>query len=214
MTRRSRVARSPFSARLWVESGLEGSRFWSEAAGRPPPVYGERWADRDGRWIREWSPQRSKLAAALNLGWEEPLPREGECWLYLGAATGTTVSHVADLLGPSGALYAVEKSVRPFAGLLALSERWSNIRPVLRDVRTLPEEAVFIPLVDGLYVDVAQPDQVEIAVGAARRFLKEGGAFLLALKTASMGRELTAPEHLERAEARSNPSLRSKGPSA
>ena len=32
--------------------------------------------------------------------------------LYLGAASGTSVSHVSDIVGPQGAVYAVEFSHR------------------------------------------------------------------------------------------------------
>lgn len=196
------MAPDPRSPRLWVEERLgEGRRLWSESAGPPPPVYGERWIDRDGRWLRAWAPTRSKLSAALEVGWEGPLPSAGQRWLYLGAATGTTVSHVADLVGEGGAVYAVEKSARPFQKLLAFAERWPNVRPILADARTLEEEPLVAPLVDGLYADLPQPDQVEIVLRAARRFLKERGTLLFALKTASMGRERTAPMHLERAEA-------------
>ena len=203
MTTEQRIHPDPRSARLWVEERAgEERRLWSESVGSPPPVYGERWTDRGGHWLRAWVPTRSKLAAALEVGWEGPLPAEGQRWLYLGAATGTTSSHVADLLGPEGALYAVEKSPRPFQKLLRFAERWPNVRPILADVRSLDEEPFVVPLVDGLYADLPQPDQVELVLRAARRFLKEGGILLLALKTASMGRELSAPMHLERAEQR------------
>lgn len=189
----------PVSARLWIERTAAGSRIWTVAVGGLPPVYGERWIDRGGRWFRAWNPAHSKLSAAIDRGWEGPVPQEGERWLYLGAATGTTVSHVADLAGPSGVVYAVEKSVRPFQRLLALAGRWPNVRPLLTDARSLPVEPYFLPIVDGLYADLPQPDQVEIVLHVAQRFLNDGGALLMALKTSSMGRERSAPMHLEEA---------------
>ena len=148
--------------------------------------------------LRRWDPNRSKLGAAIAKGWTEPLPQRGERWLYLGAASGTTASHVADLVGVDGAVYAVEKSIRPFGRLLQLAERYPNIAPLLSDARRWEEYAGIVPPVDGLYVDIAQPDQVAIALDAARRFLKATGALLLVLKTSSMGREAGPRTHLDR----------------
>lgn len=47
-----------------------------------------------------WNPFRSKLAAAILGGIEKIHIRPGSKVLYLGAASGTTVSHVADIVGP------------------------------------------------------------------------------------------------------------------
>ena len=49
---------------------------------------------------RVWNPFRSKLAAAIVGGIEKIYMKPGSKVLYLGAASGTTVSHVADLVGP------------------------------------------------------------------------------------------------------------------
>ena len=47
-----------------------------------------------------WNPFRSKLAASIVGGIENVYMQPGSKVLYLGAASGTTVSHVADLVGP------------------------------------------------------------------------------------------------------------------
>jgi fibrillarin-like rRNA methylase len=164
-------------------------------------VYGERWATVDGMSLRAFEPTRSKLAAAIVRGWDGPLPAPGERWLYLGAASGTTASHVADLLGPDGRLYAIERSVRPFARLLGVAERWSNLLPVLGDARDPERYAGPVPIVDGIYADIAQPDQVELVLANASLLLDERrGTVLVALKTSSMGRGVPATEHLRAAE--------------
>ena len=49
---------------------------------------------------RVWNPFRSKLAAAILGGIEKIHIKPGSKVLYLGAASGTTVSHVADIVGP------------------------------------------------------------------------------------------------------------------
>jgi fibrillarin-like rRNA methylase len=176
---------------------------WTETVGERPAVYGERWASVDGRRLRSFDPARSKLAAALAKGWTGALPAPGETWLYLGAASGTTASHVADLVGPNGAVFAVEKSPRPFARLVDVAARWPNLLPILDDAREPDRYADLVPEVDGIYADVAQPDQVGLLLRNAERFLTPGsGAFLLALKIPSLGRERAPTTHLHDAERR------------
>lgn len=48
---------------------------------------------------RVWNPFRSKLAACIVNGVNDIYMKPGSKVLYLGAANGTTVSHVADLVG-------------------------------------------------------------------------------------------------------------------
>ncbi|EQD73926.1 Fibrillarin, partial [mine drainage metagenome] len=146
-------------------------------------------------------PARSKLSAALVKGWSGPVPGVGQRWLYLGAASGTTASHLADLVGPNGRVFALERSLRPFARLLALAGRWPALEPVLADAREERGYAALVPPVDGVYADIAQADQVDIVRANAALYLRgPGSAVLLALKTASMGRDASAPEHVRRAE--------------
>lgn len=208
MRTRHRLTPFPEAPRLVYRRRSDRDELWTETVGTQPAVYGERWVTEGDRWFRAFEPGRSKLAAALVRGWQGPLPRPVERWLYLGAASGTTASHVADLLGPSGRLYAVERSLRPFARLLRLAERWPNLLPILADARTPEAYADRVPIVDGVYADVAQPDQAELVVRNAEMFLRErGGAVLLALKTSSMGREATASTLVRAAEATLSGSL-------
>jgi len=200
--RTARVLR-PFgeSPRLLRREGPERTDLWTETVGAPPAVYGERWIQSNGRDYRSFEPGRSKLAAAITRGWTGDLPRPGEQWLYLGAASGTTASHVADLLGPSGRVYAVEKSVRPFARLYALSNRWPNLLPILADAREPGRYSDLVPEVDGVYADIAQADQLTIVRRNAELFLRAAGSpLLIALKTASMGRDRAPAGHLARGE--------------
>ena len=177
----------------------------TEALGTPPDVYGERLVPVRSGWWRRWDPYRSKLSAALVKGFRGPLPQPGERWLYLGAATGTTSSHVADLVGPEGAVYAVEMSLRPFARLLRLAERYPNQLPILGDARRPDDYAGWVPPVDGVYSDIAQPDQVGIVRRNADLFLRDGKPLLLVLKLSSLGRDRTPDESVERALAELRP---------
>ncbi len=198
----------PESARVVRARSGDRTELWTETVGTLPPVFGERWVERDGTTYRSFEPNRSKLAAALLKGWSGGVPAAGERWLYLGAASGTTASYVADLVGTGGRVYAVERSLRPFARLVGLADRWPNLLPVLGDARQPLEYTGLVPPVDGVYADIAQPDQVEIVRSNAELFLRGPGTrFLLALKTSSMGRDLAASAHLARTEDALRPVL-------
>ena len=56
---------------------------------------------------RIWNPFRSKLAAAIMSGVEDTHIIPGARVLYLGAASGTTVSHVSDIVGSVGFLLSL-----------------------------------------------------------------------------------------------------------
>lgn len=199
--RRARAFERGPVPRLYFRDAGDRREWWTETVGRLPPVYGERWTGAAPEFLRAFDPSRSKLAAALARGWDGPLPRPGETWLYLGAASGTTASHVADLVGPSGTVFAVEKSPRPFAKLLEVAARWPNLLPVLDDAREPEGYADLVAPVDGIYADVSQPDQVGLLLRNAELFLDpEHGVVLLALKTPSLGRERGPSAHLRAAE--------------
>lgn len=72
---------------------------------------------------RTWNPFRSKIAAAIVGGIENIYITPGCKVLYLGAASGTTVSHVADLVGKEGAVYAVEFSKRSGRDLVNMAKK-------------------------------------------------------------------------------------------
>ncbi len=149
-------------------------------------VYGERIFDIGGKEYREWIPSRSKLAAAFYKGLRALDLREGYKVLYLGASSGTTVSHVSDIVGESGQVYAVELSEEMGANLILLAEKRKNIFPIIGDARKPEEYPKGVPKCDFLYQDVAQRDQVDIFVKNMNEFLKPGGTAALAIKTKSI----------------------------
>ncbi|MEM1780611.1 MAG: fibrillarin-like rRNA/tRNA 2'-O-methyltransferase, partial [Desulfurococcaceae archaeon] len=61
-------------------------------------VYGERLFKYENVEYREWNAYRSKLAGALANGLSEQPIREGDRVLYLGVASGTTASHISDIV--------------------------------------------------------------------------------------------------------------------
>ncbi|BDC19910.1 fibrillarin-like rRNA/tRNA 2'-O-methyltransferase [Acidianus sp. HS-5] len=149
-------------------------------------VYGERLIKYNGVEYREWNAFRSKLAGAILKGLKENPVKKGVKVLYLGAASGTTPSHVSDIVEKEGKVYGVEFSPRVVRELILVAQRRPNLFPILADAR-FPQS--YMPLVentDVLYVDIAQPDQTDIAIYNAKIFLKEDGNLLLAIKARSI----------------------------
>jgi len=149
-------------------------------------VYGERLFKWEGVEYREWNAYRSKLAAALFKGLEELPVKEGDKILYLGAATGTTASHVSDIVGPNGRVYGVEFAPRVMREFVLVAEVRPNIIPLLNDARKPHEYRHVVEMVDGIYADVAQPEQAGLVADNADFFLKDGGWLLLAIKARSI----------------------------
>ncbi|QDX40876.1 fibrillarin-like rRNA/tRNA 2'-O-methyltransferase [Salarchaeum sp. JOR-1] len=153
--------------------GSEGS--W--LATRGEPAYGE--PVEDG-W-RRWNPNRSKLGAMLEHEMDAGLAG-GEAVLYLGAANGTTVSHVADFAGPT---YAVEFAPRPVRDLLDVAESRERLFPLLKDARKPETYAHVVEAdVDAVVQDVATRGQARVAVENAA-FLADDGRLLAAFKARS-----------------------------
>jgi fibrillarin-like pre-rRNA processing protein len=149
-------------------------------------VYGEMLVQDKSREFRFWDPYRSKFAAALLRGLEAYAFKSGISVLYLGASSGTTASHISDLIEPSGVIYCVEFAPRVMRDLVQVCSIRHNMIPFLADARR-PESYNYIPqLVDVLYQDVAQPNQAKILLDNAKRFLKIGGTAYLAIKARSI----------------------------
>lgn len=131
---------------------------------------------------RVWNPFRSKLAAAILGGIDEIHMPPGSKVLYLGAASGTTVSHVSDVVGPEGLVYAVEFSHRSGRDLINVAKKRTNIIPIIEDARHPHKYRMLIGMVDTIFADVAQPDQARIVSINAQYFLKNEGHFVISIK--------------------------------
>lgn len=149
-------------------------------------VYGENLLREGEQEYREWDPTRSKLGAALMCDVNQIGIKEGDYVLYLGASTGTTVSHVSDMVGDTGLVYALDFAPRVLRDLVFLAEHRNNIAPILADANKPETYAHLISEVDTIFMDVAQRNQVEIFLKNCRIFLKQGGFGLLALKARSV----------------------------
>lgn len=147
----------------------------------PGSVYGEEFKD----GYRMWNPHRSKLAAAIMNGLKTLPFKEDSNVLYLGAATGTTVSHVSDI-ATNGHVYAVEFAEVSMRKLFELSKKRKNLTPLLQDASKPEDYQYLVGDIDAIYQDVAQPNQSEILIKNARIFLKPGDLAILCIKARSI----------------------------
>jgi fibrillarin-like pre-rRNA processing protein len=174
---------------------MEGKHWLATLPCTPVPVYGERMVD----GYRVWDPNRSKLAVLLlKLEGRQDIGLHQKCKvLYLGAATGTTVSHISDILR-GGIIYAVEFSPRAMRDLLRLAEARENIVPILADAAQPELYSDLLEPVDMIYQDVAQRNQAEIAARNAARYLLPGGTLILMMKTRSIDVTASPKEVLQK----------------
>ncbi len=150
-------------------------------------VYGERLVMQAGTEYREWNPYKSKPAAGIMKGLNQFGLKPGSKVLYLGAASGTTVSHFSDIVGNEGMIFALDFAPRVVRDLVSLCEARKNIAPMLEDAFH-PErykDNVISP-VDFVFQDIAQKNQAEIFMKNVDMFLKKGGYALLSVKARSV----------------------------
>jgi len=169
-----------------LDDGTERLATRNLAPGRT--VYGEKLVRFEGIEYRLWDPFRSKLAAAILKGIKTVPIQPGHQVLYLGAASGTTASHVSDIVGEKGHVYCVEFAARALRELVNnVCPYRLNMTPILEDARFPEKYSLFIrSKVDGIYCDIAQPEQAKILADNADLHLKNGGWIMLAVKAQSI----------------------------
>lgn len=148
----------------------------------PPPTPNPSQDDGEKKEYRQWNPFRSKLGAAVLGGVDNIWIQPGTKVLYLGAASGTTVSHVSDIVGPLGVVYAVEFSHRAGRDLLNMAKTRPNVVPIIEDARHPLKYRMLVGMVDTIFADVAQPDQARIVAINAHHYLRNGGHFVISIK--------------------------------
>ncbi|MEM3208698.1 MAG: fibrillarin-like rRNA/tRNA 2'-O-methyltransferase [Candidatus Micrarchaeaceae archaeon] len=147
-------------------------------------TYGEKLENVGGVEYRYWNPYRSKLAAAILKGLKEFHISHNSSVLYLGAATGTTCSHISDI-ACDGVIYCVEISEQSMQKLLRECEIRNNMLPYLRDARNVETYANEIENVDIIYQDVSARDQAEILIRNSQ-LLNDNGYAYVAIKSQSI----------------------------
>ena len=141
----------------------------------------------DGKELRTWDAFRSKLAASILKGVKEVPISSGSFVLYLGAASGTTASHVSDIVGKDGFVFCVEFAQRTMRDLIEhVCLHRPNMSPILGDARRPNTYSSLVSQVDTIYCDVAQPEQAKILADNSDLFLGKSGKAMIALKSRSV----------------------------
>ena len=150
-------------------------------------VYNEKLLDVKGVEYRIWNPFRSKLAASIMNGLKDfPFNKKSDV-LYLGVSTGTTISHISDIVGQDGTIFGIQHATRVARDFLdRVASHRKNIVPIIQDARKPEEFFSVYKKVDVVYVDIAQPDQTDIAIENCKLYLKSGGYLFLIIKTRSI----------------------------
>jgi fibrillarin-like pre-rRNA processing protein len=160
----------------------DGERLYTRNSDPGHAVYGERLVISGEVQYREWVPTRSKLSAYIRSGGKHFPFRPGTNVLYLGAASGTTASHIADIV-TGGTVYCIEVSPRSFRDLVSVCESRPNMVPLLADA-TRPQEYSFaVSSADVVYQDIAQKGQAQIFIRNFNAFSASDG--LLVIKSRS-----------------------------
>jgi fibrillarin-like pre-rRNA processing protein len=159
----------------------EGGKYYTKSLVKGQSVYGETIKE---DYYREWMPKRSKLGAALNKNLRVFPFKKNSTVLYLGASSGTTCSHVSDVVS-EGMVFSVEIAPRIFYKFVELAKTRHNLYPILASAN-LPEHYSFVPPVDVVFQDIAQRDQLSIFKKNCKVFLKSDGVGLLVVKSRSI----------------------------
>lgn len=155
-------------------------------------VYGEEIVKIKNIEYRIWDFWRSKPAAAIKKGLKIFPVEKGSKILYLGIASGTSGSHMSDIIGNEGLIYGIDISSRVLRELIPHAEKRGNIIPILADARK-PEDYQnqILEKIDLIYEDIADPDQIKILIRNAQKFLKPKGFAMIAIKSQSI--DVTRP---------------------
>jgi len=200
MREREARAHEKFEGVYWIilEDGVR--RLSTKNLSPGDTVYGERLVKTGKTEYRLWDAYRSKLAAAI-LKTLDFLPIFlGGRILYLGAASGTTASHVSDIVGGKGIVYCVEFAQRAIRELVDnVCENRHNVYPILADARFPEKYRSIVGEVDSIYCDIAQPEQARVLADNADMYLKSGGGAVLAVKSRSIDVTM-APSRIFRQE--------------
>ncbi len=148
-------------------------------------VYEEELYNVDGVEYRSWTPYRSKLSAAILKGLKNFGIGQGHSVLYLGASTGTTASHVSDIVGKDGGVYCVDLSERSMRDLLKVCQSRPNMLPILADASSTNSYKDVVGKCDIIYQDISARDQAGILL-ANSQLLKSGGLAYFVIKSQSV----------------------------
>ncbi len=183
---KTEIRNHPRFYNVFISGSQEKLKLYTRNSDKGYRVYGERLVKHNEIEYREWDPYRSKLAALLLENPETSILSDDLNCLYLGASSGTTVSHLSDIIS-NGVIYSVEFAERSIRQLIQSTSRRINVIPILADARYPNTYAASIfSNIDIIYQDVSQPNQAEIALANCDYYLKKNGLLVLAVKSQSI----------------------------
>jgi fibrillarin-like pre-rRNA processing protein len=171
---------------VFIIEDNEGKKLATENLVPGVKVYGEDLYKFKKTEYRIWNSFRSKLGASIEKGIIDVPIALGKKVLYLGAASGTTPSHVSDIVGNGGRVYCVEFAPRVIRELVEVTAPRKNMIPIMGDARTPSSYRFFVEASDVIYCDVAQPEQAKLLADNAEMYLKPKGAVMIAIKARSV----------------------------
>jgi len=171
---------------IYSSKSKRGIAFYTKSYDPGNIVYDEKIVSIKNIEYREWNPKKSKLGAAIYNGCSQIGIKPGSTVLYLGCSTGTTCSHVSDIIGEGGFLFGLDVAPRVMREFVFLCEKRKNMAPLLKDAHQPSQYTDVVPKVDVVFQDIAQRDQVDIFIKNCDTFLKENGTGMIAVKARSM----------------------------
>lgn len=176
----------PKFTNIYISGSAEKLKLYTKNLDKGKTIYGERLVIKNDEEFRPWDPFRSKFAALILKGAQEIYIERTTTCLYLGASTGTTISHVSDIIS-KGLIFGVDISERSLRQLIQNTSSRKNIIPILGNALNPQEYSILIyKPVDLIYQDVSHPEQANIAIRNATYYLKEGGKIILFIKSQSI----------------------------
>jgi fibrillarin-like pre-rRNA processing protein len=173
--------------REWKFPGIftDSERLFTRNLTPTHQVYGEELIAWENNEYRAWNPKRSKACAMLKKGARNFPFQEDSKVLYLGAASGTTASHLSDI-SSNGIIFCVEFSKRSFSDLVHLCEMRKNMIPIFADAHKPSMYKEAVGKVNLIYQDISQRDQVKIFLKNLDAFLSAHGFGILMVKARSI----------------------------
>lgn len=163
----------------------DSDNFFTKNLSQGYQVYGEKIVTQDAVEYRIWNPRRSKLSAMLNKGCKIFPLKEDTSVLYLGAASGTTASHISDIV-VDGVVNCIEFSPRAFRDLVEVCRKRKNMIPILANANHPELYSAMVDKVDLVYQDISQRNQTEIFLKNIQAFLKLKSHGILMVKARSI----------------------------
>ena len=125
------IRKHPKFENIFISGNRERMRYYTKNIDKGKTVYGEKIVEDGKTEYREWDPYRSKICASIICRARNIFLTRNSNVLYLGAASGTTVSHISDIVSGKGKVYAVEFSPRSLRQLVQNCVDRVNVIPIL-----------------------------------------------------------------------------------